>query len=86
MNIPVHVGGVTVYPGDLIHGDCNGITTIPNHIAGCVAGLCAEYMEAEGYVLDFVKTGKRDIEEWKAARAACAEKFAELRKRALDSL
>jgi len=86
VNIPVHVGGTTVYPGDLIHGDCNGVTTIPNHIAGCVAGLCAEYMEAEGYVLDFVKTGKRDLEGWRAARAACAEKFDELRKRALDSL
>jgi hypothetical protein len=23
-NVPVHVGGVTVYPGDLIHGDGNG--------------------------------------------------------------
>ena len=86
VNVPVHVGGITVYPGDLIHGDCNGVTTIPNHIAGGVARLCAEYIEAEGYVLDFLKTGKRDLEGLRAARAACAEKFAELRKRALDSL
>ena len=86
VNLPVHVGGITVYPGDLIHGDCNGVTTIPNHIAGSVARLCAEYMEAEGYVLDFLKTGVRDSAGLQAARAACAGKFAELQKRALDSL
>src|SRR5260370_41561015 len=28
-NVPVHVGGVTIYPGDLLHGDRNGVTTIP---------------------------------------------------------
>ena len=39
-------------------------------------------MEAEGYVLDFLKTGVRDLKGLQAARAACAEKFAELRKRA----
>jgi hypothetical protein len=43
-------------------------------------------MEAEGYVLDFLKTGKRDLAGLQAARAACAGKFAELQKRALDSL
>src|SRR5205807_6469102 len=30
LNVPVHVGGVMVQPGDLLHGDCNGVTTIPN--------------------------------------------------------
>src|SRR5438874_6843881 len=29
INVPVHVGGVTVHPGDLLHGDRNGVTTIP---------------------------------------------------------
>ena len=85
-NVPVHVGGMTVYPGDLIHGDCNGVTTIPNHIAGGVARLCGEFMEAEGYVLDFLKAGKPDLKGWVAARAASTKKIAELRERALDSL
>ncbi len=26
--MPVHVGGLTLYPGDLLHGDRNGVTTI----------------------------------------------------------
>src|ERR687883_504020 len=30
---PVRVGGVTVQPGELIHADANGVTTIPLGIA-----------------------------------------------------
>src|SRR5436309_12654468 len=30
INVPVHVGGVMIHPGDLIHADCNGVSTIPN--------------------------------------------------------
>ena len=86
VNVAVHVGGIVVYPGDLLHGDCNGVTTIPNHIAGQVARICEEYMEAEGYVLDFVKTGKRNLKGWEDARAACSKKIDELRERALKSL
>src|SRR5262245_2713117 len=37
INVPVHVGGVMVNPGDVLHGDCNGVTTIPNEIASAVA-------------------------------------------------
>ncbi|MBY0230330.1 MAG: RraA family protein, partial [Gemmataceae bacterium] len=27
LGVPVHVGGVLVHPGDLLHGDRNGVTT-----------------------------------------------------------
>ncbi|MCA9069884.1 MAG: RraA family protein, partial [Planctomycetaceae bacterium] len=33
VQIPVTVGGIVVYPGDLLHGDLNGVTTIPHEIA-----------------------------------------------------
>src|SRR5262249_97710 len=29
VNVPVHVGGIMVHPGDLLHGDRNGVTSIP---------------------------------------------------------
>jgi 4-hydroxy-4-methyl-2-oxoglutarate aldolase len=83
VNIPVHVGGITVYPGDLLHGDANGVTTIPNDIAGPVARLCAEFLEAESYVLDFLKSGQRDLQGLAEAREKCAAKIAELGERAL---
>src|SRR5207244_12744142 len=38
INVPVHVGGVMVRPGDLLHGECNGVTTIPNELASVVVG------------------------------------------------
>lgn len=28
-DIPVHIGGLTITPGDLLHGDLNGIHSIP---------------------------------------------------------
>src|SRR5262249_38138527 len=37
VGVPVSVGGITVYQGDLLHGDLNGVTTIPHEIAGQVA-------------------------------------------------
>src|SRR5437588_901326 len=44
INVPVHVGGIMVHPGDLLHGDRNGVTTIPAEIAPEVAGACAEFV------------------------------------------
>ena len=47
-----------IHPGDLLHGDRNGVTTIPNEIAGAVAHACSEFMAAEAVVLDYLKAGK----------------------------
>jgi regulator of RNase E activity RraA len=47
MNVPVVVDGLSVEPGDLIHGDENGVLSIPRAIAGQVARRAAEMREAE---------------------------------------
>jgi regulator of RNase E activity RraA len=57
MGIPVHVGGTMIRPGDLLHGDRNGVTNIPIDIASAVAHACLEFVGAEGIVLDYVKSG-----------------------------
>lgn len=57
IQIPVDVGGVTVRPGDLLHGDRNGVTTIPPNIAPSVAGACEEFTRAEAVVLEYLKSG-----------------------------
>ena len=75
INVPVHVGGVMVSPGDLLHGDRNGVTTIPNAIASAVAHACAEYMAAEAVVLDYLKSGKVDPKGFAAARNECKERI-----------
>ncbi len=75
INVPVHVGGVLVGPGDLLHGDCNGVTTVPNAIAGAVARACPEYMAAEAVVLDYLKAGRIDSAGYAAARNECRDRI-----------
>lgn len=55
INVTVRVGGVTVQPGDLIHADRNGVTTVPLSIANAIPQACVELMAAEAVVLDCLK-------------------------------
>jgi regulator of RNase E activity RraA len=71
LNVPVHIGGVMVHPGDLLHGDRNGVTTIPVEIAAAVADACPEFMAAEAVVLDYLKAGRVDPKGYAAARNEC---------------
>ncbi len=75
IGIPVHVGGVVVNPGDLIHGDRNGVTAIPNDVAAAVAEACPEYMAAEAVILDYLKAGKIDPKGFTAARNECRDRI-----------
>jgi 4-hydroxy-4-methyl-2-oxoglutarate aldolase len=81
INVPVHVGGVTVYPGDLIHADRNGVTTTPLEIAQAVASGCEELMAAEAVVLDYLKAGKPNPTNFAKARAECRERIEALARR-----
>jgi regulator of RNase E activity RraA len=81
INVPVHVGGVTVHPGDLLHGDRNGVTTIPLDIASEVAHACAEYVEAEAVVLNYLRRGGVTVKGFSEARNACKERIDSLAKR-----
>ena len=58
VNQPVEVGGTIVNPGDLLHGDCNGVTTIPIELAESVAVVCEQYVQAEAIILDYLKSGQ----------------------------
>src|SRR5690606_4903874 len=57
IHVPVRVGGLTVYPNDLLHGDLNGVTNIPIDIAAEVADACPELAAAEAIVLDVLRSG-----------------------------
>jgi regulator of RNase E activity RraA len=77
-NISVHVGGTAVHAGDLLHGDRNGVTTIPIELASAVAQACPEFATAEAVVLDYVKGGKVDVKGFTAAHKECRERIAQL--------
>ena len=78
---PVHVGGLTVYPNDLLHGDCNGVTSIPHEIAAEVAEIGDEFVAAEKIILDALHEHGASLKHYDAARATAHEQMAAIRKR-----
>lgn len=78
---PVTVGGITIFNGDLLHGDLNGVTTIPHEIASEIPDACRELMAAEDVVLNYVRGEKITPEGLGEARKECAALIAELAKR-----
>ena len=78
---PVRVGGLPVHPGDLLHMDANGVTSIPLDIADEVADSAAEFAAAEGVVLDFLKTGTKDVKQYAAARQEFLRRVAAMTQR-----
>lgn len=83
---PVRVGGVTIYPGDLLHGDRNGVTTIPNELASALADACPSLMNAESVVLDYLKAGNVDVTGFNEARAESQRMINELGKKIRKAL
>ncbi len=81
VGIPVRVGGAAIAPGELLHGDCNGVTTIPVEIACDVAHAGAEYCAAEQVVLDYCKGPDVTAAGLGEARAECARMLAALSER-----
>ena len=81
VHVPVHVGGIFVYPDDLLHADVNGVTTIPKEIAADVADVGAEFMAAEAVVIDAMREPNPTPAQFKAARQEMGARIADLRKR-----
>lgn len=78
---PVRVGGLTIYAGDLVHADANGVVTIPLEIAGEVADAAAEFVAAEAIVLDYLKPGRVEVAGFAAARRGMMDSLAALSRR-----
>ena len=82
IGLPIRVGGLTVDPGDLLHGDANGVTNIPIAIATEVADISQEFVDAEKIVLDYVNgTGKKTAAGLSAARKEYGAVVAKLTER-----
>jgi 4-hydroxy-4-methyl-2-oxoglutarate aldolase len=69
IGLPVHVGGLTVNTGELLHGDINGVIRIPHEIANEIPDAASEFVAAERIVLDYVQgQGPCEINEFVARR------------------
>jgi regulator of RNase E activity RraA len=53
VGIPIEISGTIVNPGDLIHGDASGVTTIPPEIADKLYAECLKVRERETALRDF---------------------------------
>ena len=85
-HVPIHVGGITVGPGDLLHADCNGVTTIPHTIASEVAHASQEFAAAEQVVIDYVRSANPTPKGLGEARAEMAARVRKLGERVRSKL
>ena len=53
---PVHVGGLEIVPGDLLHGDQHGIVKIPVDLAGQVVQIAGRLRAREKKILRFCQS------------------------------
>jgi 4-hydroxy-4-methyl-2-oxoglutarate aldolase len=81
LHVPVHVGGIAIYPDDLLHADCNGVTTIPTEIADEVADIGDEFMAAEAIVIEAMRGAKGDLKLLREIRAESKAMIENLRQR-----
>jgi len=77
----VRVGGLTIRPGDLLHADANGVTTVPLEIAGEIPEAAAEFARAESIVLDYLRSGPPQVNLFAEARREMMDQIAALGKR-----
>jgi regulator of RNase E activity RraA len=69
IGLPVRVGGLMVNSGDLLHGDANGVTSIPTSIAAEVADVAEEFIAAENIIMNYVKApGEKNIQKYDELR------------------
>ena len=80
IGLPIACGGVAVYPGDVIVGDCDGVVVIPADLVEEIAAEAAaqtlfdEFAEAE------VKNGRSLIGLFPAQNDQCKADFAAWKK------
>lgn len=78
INVPVTVGGLCIEPAALLHGDRNGVTTIPIEIANEIPDACRELMAAEQIVLDYLKGSNPSPAGLSEARQECGDRIMKL--------
>ncbi len=81
VHVPVHVGGIAVYPDDLLHADCNGVTTIPKDIATEIADVGDEYIAAEMVIIEAMRHTPGDLKLLRECQAEKDARVAKLRAR-----
>ena len=64
---PVEVGGLTVQPGDLLHGDLHGVLSVPKEIAADIPAAVARRADREKKVIALCKSGEFSLAKLREA-------------------
>jgi len=59
---PLHVGGLTVRPGDLLHGDRHGVTNIPLELAARIPEGVEKVGKMEAEIIAYSKSPEFNVE------------------------
>ena len=60
---PVEIFGLKICSGDLLYGDCHGVLSIPNEVAGEVAAKAEALRKKERTVIDLCRSSEFTIEK-----------------------
>lgn len=80
LNVPVMVGGMTILPGDIIHGDRNGIIVIPSSIVDMVADISLRISKLEEDLLRVLQSADVSINVALEARKTYKSGISDIRK------
>lgn len=64
---PVKAGGLEIKPGELLHGDCHGVVSIPTEIAGQLPSVAAQLMNRERKLIALCRSGEFSLENLRRA-------------------
>lgn len=59
----VHVGGLEIKPGSLLHGDRHGVVTVPKEIVTEIPKVAARLREKERAIIDFCRSEEFSVDE-----------------------
>lgn len=62
VNVPVTLDGVLIEPGDLLHGDINGVTTVPLAIASQIAETAKCIQQDETQLMSYINSPEFTVE------------------------
>ncbi len=62
INVPVSIFGLEIMPGDLLHGDENGLVKVPIDVADSVLDEVKKVVDSEGARLDYTQTDDFTLE------------------------
>ncbi len=79
VHVPVHVGGMMLYPDDLLHADRNGVSTIPHDIAAEMADIGDAFVAAENFILEAVRGASPTPDKLRAAQKEAGAAMAKIR-------